>query len=43
MAALFVAEIYEELTGPHSGWSPDEYERWLRDRLRELLLAPTQL
>ena len=40
IAALCVAEIYEELTGPRSGWSPDEYERWLRDRLREVLLDP---
>jgi TetR/AcrR family transcriptional regulator, regulator of cefoperazone and chloramphenicol sensitivity len=38
MAALCVAEVYEELTGPRSGWSPDEYERWLHDRLREVLL-----
>lgn len=42
MAALFVAEIYEELTGPRSAWSPDEYERWLRDRLREALLDPAR-
>src|SRR5918997_316579 len=42
MAALFVAEIYEELTGPRSGWTPDEYEHWLRDRLREALLDPAR-
>ena len=42
MAALCVAEIYEELTGPRSGWSPDEYERWLHDRLREVLLDPAR-
>ncbi len=42
MAALFVAEVYEELTGPRSGWSPDEYERWLRDRLRDVLLEPAR-
>lgn len=42
MAALFVAEIYEELTSPRSGWSPDEYEAWLRDRLREALLDPAR-
>ena len=42
MAALFSAEIYQELTGPHSGWSPDEYERWLGDRLREVLLDPAR-
>jgi hypothetical protein len=42
MSALCVAEIYEELTGPRSGWSPDEYERWLRDRLREALLDPAR-
>jgi AcrR family transcriptional regulator len=37
VAALFAAEIYEELTAPESGWSPDEYEQWLNDRLREVL------
>jgi TetR/AcrR family transcriptional regulator, regulator of cefoperazone and chloramphenicol sensitivity len=42
MAALFVAEIYEELTGPRSAWSPDEYELWLRDRLRGALLDPAR-
>jgi AcrR family transcriptional regulator len=42
MAALVVAEIYEELTGPRSGWSPDEYEQWLRDRLRDVLLDPAR-
>ncbi len=42
IAALCVAEIYEELTGPRSGWSPDEYERWLHDRLREVLLDPAR-
>jgi AcrR family transcriptional regulator len=42
MAAMFVAEIYEELTGPRAGWSPDEYEGWLRDRLREALLDPAR-
>jgi AcrR family transcriptional regulator len=40
VAALFAAEIYEELTGEESGWSPDEYERWLDDRLRDVLLSP---
>jgi AcrR family transcriptional regulator len=39
VAAMFAAEIYEELTGPRSGWSPDEYEGWLFDRLSEILLA----
>jgi AcrR family transcriptional regulator len=42
MAALFVAEIYEELTSPRSGWSADEYEVWLRDRLRDVLLDPAR-
>lgn len=39
VAALFSAEVYEELTGHRSGWSPDEYEEWLSDRLREMLLG----
>ena len=39
VAAMFAAEIYEELTRPRSGWSPDEYEGWLFDRLSEILLA----
>jgi AcrR family transcriptional regulator len=38
VVAMFSAEIYEELTGPHSGWTPDEYERWLAERLSEILL-----
>lgn len=38
VVAMFSAEIYEELTGPHSGWTPDEYERWLAERLTEILL-----
>jgi AcrR family transcriptional regulator len=38
VAALFAAEVYEELTG--AGWSPDEYEEWLGVRLREMLLSP---
>ena len=38
VAALFSAEIYEELTSRDSGWSPDEYERWLYERLRQVLL-----
>jgi AcrR family transcriptional regulator len=40
VAAMFSAEIYEELTGHRSGWSPDEYERWLSERLSEILLRP---
>lgn len=39
VAALFAAELYEVLTGPASGWSPDEYESWLADRLADVLLA----
>ena len=39
VAAMFSAEIFEELTGHHSGWSPDEYERWLYERLAEILLS----
>jgi AcrR family transcriptional regulator len=38
-AAMFSAEIYEELTGHRSGWSPDDYERWLAERLSEMLLS----
>lgn len=38
-AALFSAEIYEELTGPRCGWSADEYETWLAERLADVLLA----
>ena len=39
VAAMFSAEIYEELTGRRSGWSPDEYERRLFERLSEILLT----
>ena len=39
VAALFSAEIYEELAGHRSGWSADEYEDWLAQRLRDVLLA----
>jgi TetR/AcrR family transcriptional regulator, regulator of cefoperazone and chloramphenicol sensitivity len=38
VAALFSAEIYEELTGDRSRWTADEYEQWLYDRLRDVLL-----
>lgn len=38
VAALFSAELYEELTGPRSGWSPADYEQWLSERLRDALL-----
>ena len=38
VAALFAAEVYEELTGPRSGWSPDAYEAWLAQMLRAALL-----
>jgi TetR/AcrR family transcriptional regulator, regulator of cefoperazone and chloramphenicol sensitivity len=38
VAALFSAEVYEELTGEPSRWSPDEYEEWLNERLRDVLL-----
>jgi TetR/AcrR family transcriptional regulator, regulator of cefoperazone and chloramphenicol sensitivity len=41
VAALFAAEVYEELTGEPSHWSPDEYEGWLNERLREVLLGAT--
>jgi hypothetical protein len=39
VAAMFSAEIYEELTGRYSGWSPEQYERWLTERLSEILLG----
>jgi hypothetical protein len=39
VAAMFSAEVYEELTGARSGWTPDEYERWLFERLSEILLG----
>jgi AcrR family transcriptional regulator len=39
VAALFAAEVYEELTGEPAGWSPDEYERWLNERLRDVLIG----
>jgi AcrR family transcriptional regulator len=39
VAALFAAEVYEELTGPRSGWSPDAYEDWLANVLRAALLG----
>jgi hypothetical protein len=39
VAAMFSAEIYEELTGHRSGWSPDDYERWLTERQSEMLLG----
>ena len=38
-AALFAAEVYEELTGAPSSWSPEDYERWLYERLGEVLLG----
>jgi len=40
VAALFSAEVYEELTGHRSQWSAAEYEVWLTDRLRDALLEP---
>jgi hypothetical protein len=40
VAAMFSAEIFEELTGHRSGWSPEEYEQWLSERLSEMLLRP---
>jgi AcrR family transcriptional regulator len=38
VAAMFSTEIFEELTGHRSGWTPEEYERWLVERLSEMLL-----
>lgn len=38
VSALFSAEVYEELTGHRSNWSPDEYEDWIFGQLRGILL-----
>jgi len=35
--ALTLAEIYQELVG-HEGWTPDAYEQWLAQMLRQQLL-----
>ena len=37
LRALCHAEVYRELVG-ESGWSPDEYETWLSQTLKEQLL-----
>jgi AcrR family transcriptional regulator len=37
--ALTGAEIYSELVSAE-GWTPDEYEEWLRDLLSDVLLPP---
>jgi AcrR family transcriptional regulator len=39
VAAMCSAEIYEELTGHRSGWSPEQYERWLSERLAAILIG----
>lgn len=36
--ALTLTEVYEELV-IHSGWSADQYERWLAELLKEQLLG----
>lgn len=36
--ALTLAEVYRELT-ENGGWSPDDYERWLAETLKQQLLA----
>lgn len=38
-AALFASEIYGELVD-RSGWSAEQYEVWLSDRLRDMLVSP---
>jgi AcrR family transcriptional regulator len=38
VVAMFSSEIYEELTGHDSGWTADQYEQWLFERLSEILL-----
>ncbi len=40
VAAMLAAEVFEELTGPPSGWSADAYERWLAEWLAAMLLRP---
>ncbi len=42
MRALCRAELYRELV-EESGWSPDEYEAWLFETLKEQLLSPEAL
>ena len=39
VAALFSSEIYVELTGELSGWTADEYEEWLAERIADSILA----
>ena len=39
LRALCQQEVYRELV-EESGWSPDEYERWLFEALKEQLLPP---
>ncbi len=38
LRALCRAEVYRELV-EESGWSPDEYEAWLRETLKGQLLS----
>jgi AcrR family transcriptional regulator len=42
LRALCRAELYRELV-EESGWSPDEYEAWLSETLKEQLLSPEAL
>ena len=42
LRALCRAEIYWELV-EESGWSPDEYEAWLSQTLKEQLLPSASL
>jgi AcrR family transcriptional regulator len=42
LRALCHAEVYRELVGD-SGWSPDEYEAWLSQTLKEQLLPSAAL
>ncbi|MDQ4126425.1 MAG: hypothetical protein M3151_00460 [Actinomycetota bacterium] len=39
LRALCRAEVYKELV-VESGWSPEEYESWLRQTLKGQLLSP---
>ncbi len=41
LLALTLAELYSEVVEV-AGWSPDAYERWLADALKQQLLAPSR-
>ena len=41
LLALTLAELYTELVAV-AGWSPDAYEQWLADALKQQLLVPSR-